>query len=210
VTRLTLVAIALSCVAAGAVDSAAQSLGDVARKEAERRGSAPQAGKTYTNGNLTPDFTKPAPPAAVEVEAEPGPGEKPDPAKAAPAKTDAEKAGAESVEGSVDVASDPAEAEKWGVTPRDQQTSSQSDDQKEEYWRTTAALLKAKLAEVNQRLEELRVTLAATPKGAPGSEREIVERAFEKAQASQKNTNQDWVRFEARARQRGIPMDWIR
>jgi hypothetical protein len=63
---------------------------------------------------------------------------------------------------------------------------------------------------VNARIEELRSTLAATPKGAPGSEREIVERAFEKAQASQKFANQDWVRFEARARQRGAPQHWIR
>lgn len=201
-TRLTLGAIVLSFVTAGAVDSAAQSLGDIARKEAERRGSAPQAGKIYTNDNLTPDFTKPAPPPApaAEVKAEDGAAEKGDPAKA----------GAEGGGTPVDVAGDPAEAEKWGVTPRDQQTSSQRDDQNEEYWRTTASLHKARLAEVNARIEELRGMLAATPKGAAGGEREIVERAFEKAQATQTYANEDWVRFEARARQRGIPMEWIR
>jgi hypothetical protein len=201
-TPLRLAAIVLSMLATGALESAAQSLGDIARKEAERRGAAPQGGKTYTNENLTPDFTKPAPPPApaAEAKAEPGAAE----------KADAARAGAEGAEASVDVASDPTEAEKWGVTPRDQQTSSQSDDQNEEYWRTTAALLKAKLAEVNTRIEDLRTTLAATPKGAPGSEREIVERAFEKAQASQKFANEDWVRFEARARQRGVPQHWIR
>ena len=86
----------------------------------------------------------------------------------------------------------------------------QNDDQNEQYWRTTAAALKARLTAADERIAELRATLAATPKGAPGSEREIVERAFEKAQASQKYANQDWIRFEARARQRGIPEHWIR
>ena len=181
--------VVLSALLASAAESSAQSLGDIARKEAERRGTAPAAGKTFTNDNLTPDFTKPEPPPAPAAEAaKPAEGA----GKAGGAK--AEEPAGESV---VDVASDPAEAAKWGVTPRDQQTSSQNDDQNEAYWRTTAAALKARLTAADERIAELRATLAATPKGAPGSEREIVERAFEKAQASQKYANQDWIRFEA-------------
>jgi hypothetical protein len=56
--------------------AAAQSLAEVARKEAERRGATPEAGRVYTNDNLTPDFTKPVPPA-------PPPGSTPPAAAAA-------------------------------------------------------------------------------------------------------------------------------
>ena len=196
--------VVLSALLASAAEPSAQSLGDIARKEAERRGTAPAAGKTFTNDNLTPDFTKPEPPPVAATEpAKPAEG-------AVDGKADGAKAEELAGESVVDVASDPAEAAKWGVTPRDQQTSSQNDDQNEQYWRTTAAALKARLTAADERIAELRATLAATPKGAPGSEREIVERAFEKAQASQKYANQDWIRFEERARQRGIPEHWIR
>ena len=58
-----------SALLASAAESSAQSLGDIARKEAERRGTAPVAGKTFTNDNLTPDFTKPEPPPAPATEA---------------------------------------------------------------------------------------------------------------------------------------------
>ena len=114
----------LSALLASAASSSAQSLGDVARKQAERRGPPPAAGKTFTNDNLTPDFTKPEPPPVAATEpAKPAEG-------AVEGKADGAK-GEPTGESVVDVASDPAEAAKWGVTPRDQQTSSQSDDQNE-------------------------------------------------------------------------------
>ena len=117
--------VVLSALLASAAESSAQSLGDIARREAERRGTAPAAGKTFTNDNLTPDFTKPEPPPAPATEAA-------KPAEGAGAgKADGAKAGESAGESVVDVASDPAEAAKWGVTPRDQQTSSQNDDQNE-------------------------------------------------------------------------------
>ena len=207
-TRLTIGTLALWLVAAGADDAATQSLGDVARKEAERRGTVAAPGKTYTNDSLTPDFTKPAAPAGEAKPEANASGT--DVANGKLAKPNAEVATEDGAQAPVDVANDPVEAAKWGVTPRDQQTAAQSDDQNEEYWRTTASLLKARLAEVDGRLLQLRDTLAATPKGAPGSEREIVERAFQKAQASQQHANEDWIKFETRARQRNIPMNWIR
>ncbi|MCC7032779.1 MAG: hypothetical protein IT179_08105 [Acidobacteria bacterium] len=57
---LTTLALAL----ATAAPAAAQSLGDVARAEAERRNALPAQGRVYTNESLTPDFTKPPAPAA--------------------------------------------------------------------------------------------------------------------------------------------------
>ena len=54
----------------------AQSLADVAKREADRRGSAPATGKVYTNGDLTADFTNPSPapapaPSATSAKSEP-------------------------------------------------------------------------------------------------------------------------------------------
>ena len=85
----------------------AQSLAEVARKEAERRGTTGKPGKVYTNDNLTPDFTKPPepPPAPTGAAAS-------DPAAGADAKADAAEAGGRGAA---------TEADQEGVTPRDQQ-----------------------------------------------------------------------------------------
>ena len=65
--RLTTLALGVSAVLLTPPTLPAQSLAEVARKEAERRGTAPPATRVYTNGNLTPDFTAPpAPPAPEE------------------------------------------------------------------------------------------------------------------------------------------------
>jgi len=58
--KSALVAAVVSCVLAGTTLLAAQ-LGDVARKEAERRKTVKSAGKAYTNDNIKPD---PSPSAA--------------------------------------------------------------------------------------------------------------------------------------------------
>jgi flavin-binding protein dodecin len=62
VTRVALAIVAISML--GPTQTPAQSLADVARQEAERRANLVTAARTYTNGNLTPDFTAPVPPEA--------------------------------------------------------------------------------------------------------------------------------------------------
>jgi hypothetical protein len=168
----------------------AQSLGEVARKEADRRGSTPPVGKTYTNDNLTPDFTKPAPPAEVapETKDSAAPG-------AAPADDAAKQAERE-------------EAEKWGVTPRDQQEPAPADELNEEFWRSRATLIKARLANQNAQILQLRQHLAALPAG--GDERVIAESTLSKAVSNLEHMNAEWVRFEKQARERKVPESWIR
>lgn len=79
-----------------AVPVCAQSLGELAKKEAERRKTVPPAAKTYTNEDLKrlppiPDGPKPAP-TKVEDDAKPGSPAKPGDAKADASKKDGEPA----------------------------------------------------------------------------------------------------------------------
>jgi hypothetical protein len=69
-----------------AVPVCAQSLGDLAKKEAERRKASPPAAKTYTNEDL-----KKLPPMASEVGAKPAPTKVEDATKPAEVKGDAAK-----------------------------------------------------------------------------------------------------------------------
>jgi hypothetical protein len=189
-SRVIVPALIAAAMSVYSVDAGAQSLGDIARKEAERRGSAPAAGKTYTNDSLTPDFTTPAPPAEV----------------APPAKDSAVPAGAPA-----DDAAKQAEAEeaaKWGVTPRDQQEPVPADELNEEFWRSRATLIKARLANQNAQVLQLRQHLAALPAG--GDERAVAERTMEKAVANLDHLNAEWGRFEKQARDRKVPERWYR
>ena len=54
-----------------ALPAAAQSLAEGARREEARREAMPDAVKTYTNKDLTPDFTKAAPTETAPAEAAP-------------------------------------------------------------------------------------------------------------------------------------------
>jgi hypothetical protein len=96
-------AVVLSCVLLTAATASAQ-LGEVARKEAERRKTVKGSGKTYTNDSLRPDPTPPAVPASSAAgdgsaaPAAPAPGE-----PAAPAAAPSQPSG---------VSSDPAERKK--------------------------------------------------------------------------------------------------
>ena len=64
---------ALAALILPAVSATAQSptLGEVARKEAERRKAQPPAGKVYTNKDLPPSAQKPTTPAAAPETAQP-------------------------------------------------------------------------------------------------------------------------------------------
>jgi hypothetical protein len=78
----------LSCLLGTAAVPSAQ-LGDVAKKEAERRKTVKAAGKTYTNDNLKPEPLPSAPPVsssgAASSEDAPAPAPAPAPSESSPA-----------------------------------------------------------------------------------------------------------------------------
>lgn len=177
-----------------ALPASAQSLADIARKEAERRGTAPSGGKVYTNESLTPDFTtvpEPAPPATAP------------PPDASPAAAEGTSTG-----GSADAA--PSHEEQAGVTPRDQQEPQPSHDKGEDYWRGRADRIRARLNLQNVEIANLQRRVSAFRAGAASPERDIAVRALQKAQADLVDLSQEWARFERQARERNVPDAWIR
>lgn len=66
------VSIAIALMAVGAGWARAQSLAEVARDEAARRKAVATPGKVYTNNDLKPDLTRPAPPPATPESAPSG------------------------------------------------------------------------------------------------------------------------------------------
>lgn len=165
-----------------------QSLADVARQEAERRGKTLTPARVYTNGDLTPDFTKPPSP-------DPAPEATPAKAPEQPAadQPDAQEAGV---------------GAGRGVTPREQQEPGPKDDKTEEYWRERAALIRSQMTYMAQQVDQLRERLASS--GGDPAEREIVQRTFAKAESDLRHINDEWVRFEQQARDRKVPDHWIR
>ena len=198
--RLTIVALGLCGLLCAAAAASAQSLGDVARREAERRGSTPPAPRTYTNDNLTPDFTKPPAPDAPAAPVSDAAAAKPEAGKTEVAAASEDEAAK---------AQEQEDVEKWGVTPRDQQELPPSDDHKEEFWRARSTLIKARVASHNAQVQQLRERMAAT-RGTSDAERDVLERTFARAEADLKHINDEWVRFERQARERNVPEGWWR
>ena len=174
----------------------AQSLGEVAKKEAERRGTTPAPGKVFTNESLKPDPTAPTPPP---------------PPQAAAGEADASGAtapGAATADTKADsAATDP---DQEGVTPRELQEPQASSDKGEEFWRGRANMHKARLAAKNAEIEALRGRLAALPPGGNAQERSIQASTLSKAVADLKNFTDEWGRFQQQARDRKVPDAWIR
>jgi hypothetical protein len=172
--------------AGGAAHLQAQSLGEVAKREAERRGTAPDARKVYTNGDLTPDFTVPAAPV-------------PEPAVATSDKTP-------SSEGSTPQAA----AAAADQPPGESKPLSQKG---EDYWRDKAnrirnhlAKQRAQIEAIQRRVNELRNMNDATTE----NERDLSVRALEKARTDLGYLEDEWSNFEATAKAQKIPEAWIR
>lgn len=175
----------------------AQSLAEVARIEAERRAKVTAPGKVYTNADLIPDFTKPAPAA--------------DQAAATPETLAAADAGAAAASAATaqPEAAKPG-AEPTGVTPRDQQEPQPADDRDETYWRNQAQLIHARLASRNAQIEQLRAREASFAPGVESAEKTLVQQTLQKAVADLAFLNDEWLRFERSARERKVPEHWIR
>ena len=188
--HLPAVCIALVLVA-GVAD--AQSLGDVARREAERRGEAAPAGKVYTNGTLKPDPTAPAAPT-VATDAEKAGGKDP---KVLAAETPTAEAGTPST---APVADSGAATEKVAVEEPFWRVES--------YWRTQADALRAKLSRRNADVLALRQRLTALP--PEDNEFRVTEGALKSAIGSLEAANDEWRRLEELVRIRKVPDAWIR
>lgn len=186
----TVAAALLLLTAAGQI--AAQSLGDVARREAERRKQATSGGRVYTNGDLAP-VDPSAPPAAapIPVEAAPGSGGE-TPATPAPTQEarPANNGGVESVI-------------VKGREKRDEQ-----------YWRTSARDVKGRLAKVNAGVAAQQARLAEIDAGpqTPTTvrEREVISTTLVRLQRDAGFQTEELTRFVTRAQMAKIPDAWFR
>lgn len=168
----------------------AQSLGDVARREAERRQQV-TSGRVYTNEDLAP--VDPAQTTAT-----------PSAAAVTPAADNAQPADGKKAEGTGAAAG--AEGGKPAATPRVKRD--------EPYWRGRAKDLRGRLARVeadaataDARLNEID---AAPPSPVVAREREVVATALVRLQASVRYLRDEVAQFEKFAAFNKVPPDWIR
>jgi hypothetical protein len=180
---------------AGVVD--AQSLGDVARREAQRRGEAAPAGKVYTNGTLKPDPNAPAPSGdATAAAADSGnatdtaaPSAIRENQTSEPDKPGEPGTSTESVDPAASVKEEPF----WRV---------------ESYWKTQADAIRAKLSRRNADVLALRQRLTTLP--PEDNEFRVTEGALKSAVKSLEAANDEWRRLEELVRIRKVPDAWIR
>lgn len=184
-----LLTVALAALAFGVAGVSAQSLGEVAKKEQQRRKTTTKtAGKTYTNRDLGPGGTRPpAPPAPAGQTAGPG----------GPAATDAEKAkAAEQPE-----AKDPRETEEYW---RGRMESAKAELRRNEMF----------LEALQSRLNALTTDFVNRDDPA---QRAVIATDRQKALAEMERTRQlvsqltqQISDIEEEARQAGVPPGWIR
>jgi hypothetical protein len=171
---------------------AAQSLGDVARKEAERRQQA-QSGRVYTNTDLLA-VDPPAPPP-----------QSPPPPPASPPEAEDTKKSTAATENTPEGQNSEAPAAAV-LKPRDTRP--------EAYWRTRAQTLRTELAEGERNVAQTEIRLKeldASPQGpAIVRERGITAKKLAELQATVQYRRDAISRFEAFAQTQKVPADWIR
>ncbi len=184
--------VALAALAFGVAGVSAQSLGEVAKKEQQRRKTTTKtAGKTYTNRDLGPGGTRPPTP----------------PAPAAPASQTAGPGGLAATEAEKAKAAEQPEAKD----PRET----------EEYWRGRMEGAKAELRRNEMFLEALQSRLNALTTDFVNrddpAQRAVIATDRQKALAEMERTTQlvsqlkqQIADIEEEARQAGVPPGWIR
>jgi Arc/MetJ-type ribon-helix-helix transcriptional regulator len=170
-------------------ETAAQSLADIARKEAERRQQA-KNGRLYTNTDLVPVDPAQAPDAPPPAEAPTGPGE-----QALPAPEGADAA-----------AAPPPDPDGLVAKMREKRG--------EDYWRNRAQVLRTALAktEANAAQSEIRLKELDASEQTPAvlREREITAKAAAQFQSEARARRDEIARFEAFAKSQKVPPEWIR
>lgn len=176
---------AVVCGVFGAQLADAQSLGEIARREAERR-SQVTSGRVYTDADLVPVD----PPQAPVVPPAAGTGADSIPIEAS--------AGAD--------AAPPDASVRPALKP--------SEKRDEQYWRSQAHALRGRLAKAEADAARTEARLAEID-GRPQTpatmrEREIVAKAVAQFQRNVGFLRQDLARFDAFAQSRNVPTAWIR
>lgn len=170
----------------------AQSLGDVARRQADRQAGV--AGKKYTNEDLGPvPESAPAPATTAAAAA----------ATSATATPVAPKGGANAAPAGEGEA---ATAPPKPVEKRD-----------EKYWRERAATLRSRVADIRartkaaeQRLKEMDDALANGAGSSHAQERLVALKALEDVQSDARFMQEEVSRMENRARAANVPPEWLR
>lgn len=179
-------AAALLCVFLAVHATAAQSLGHVAQREAERRKQV-ASGRAYTNADLTP-VDAPAPPAApVPTEVAPVPAPETPATRPAPKLTD-------------NPGKEPILVE--GREKRDEQ-----------YWRTMARDVRARLAKLNAAVAAHEARIAAIDAGPQTPteirEREVLSGTLIVLRKDTRLVVEGLTRFLTRAQLAKIPEEWF-
>jgi len=181
-------AVAVVLLVGHATSGSAQSLGDVARREAERRQQV-KSGKVYTDGDLAPVDGTPAPQTPVQQSPAAG-GETPDtrpPSSQAPPGDNPGK--------------EPIIAK--GREKRDEQ-----------YWRKLMRDLRARVEKANANVAAQEARLAEIDGGEQTPtrvrEREVLTESLTRAQRDARSLSEELTRFMTRAQMDKVPDEWIR
>jgi hypothetical protein len=175
-----------------------QSLGEVARREAERRKEASRTpGRVYTNedlGAVEPPASTPLQSASTDPT---DVGEKPTEVTAEPASN-----------GPTVMEEDP---ETHQVNVRT--TAPRREKRDEQYWRTRARDVRARLAKATADLTAAQSSLAALDAGpktpATARERSVVNAAVERLQSDVRYRQQDVTKMQMHAEMNKVPAAWI-
>lgn len=181
-----------------AVVAHAQSLGDVARREAERRKDASRTpGRVYTNedvGLAEPAASTPLQPAPTDSA---GPAEEPKEVTAETAST-----------GPTVMEEDP-ETHKVNIRT----TAPRREKRDEPYWRGRAKDVRDRLAKATADLTAAQSSLAALDGGpktpATARERSVVSAAVERFQSEVRYRQQDVTKMQMHAEMNKVPAAWI-
>jgi hypothetical protein len=188
---VTVTAVAGVVWALGVSAAHAQSLADVAKREAERRGTVTASGKVYTNSDLQPDFSKPVAPAPAPA-ATPQPDAAPKAANAASTEEPLQ----------VPVAAPGTEVERQA-----------SSDKGEDYWRGKAAAIRSAIAQQEAQIAALESNVqnfAEAKTGTDRRERDLSSATLAKAKSDLAYLKEDKARFEAVAQSKNVPAAWLR
>jgi len=175
-----------------------QSLGEVARREADRRKDASRTpGRVYTNEDLGPV----EPPASTPLQPAPtdsaGPAEEPKEVTAEAAST-----------GPTVMEEDP-ETHKVNIRT----TAPPREKRDEQYWRARAKDMRDRLAKATADLTAAQSSLAALDSGpktpATARERSVVSAAVERLQSEVRYRQQDVTKMQMHAEMNKVPSAWI-
>ena len=184
--RSTMIAAGLTLTVCAAAPASAQSLGDVARQESERRNQQAESGKTYTNEDLETVGSSATPlPAPVAVPA--------------PPTTTTKSNGVvmqETGKGTININAPDAK-----------------NNRDENYWRKRSRDMRENLVRVRANIAAAEQRLAALEKGpqtaAAARERQAAETALKQLRSEENMRNTDMAQLKTFAAGQKVPAEWL-